>query len=97
MTRRGFDTEAVAQLQTIGGPWDRVTPLEAGIDAIERGVALRSRRVVAPGWVAVVLPARMLVQRIVDVGARRGLDAALETARGERAPLTTDLPPRSEH
>ncbi len=94
MTRRGFGTKAAAQLQTPGGPWARVTPLEVGIDAIERGIARRSRRVVAPSWVAAVLPARMLVQRVIELGARRGLDAALETARGEHAPLTTNLPER---
>ena len=71
----------------------RVAPLEDGIDAIERGIARRSRRVVAPGWVAAVLPIRMIVQRVVErVTGNGGLDQALEIARGENAPLTTELP-----
>jgi NAD(P)-dependent dehydrogenase (short-subunit alcohol dehydrogenase family) len=90
MTRRGFGTKAAAQLQS-RGPRVRVNPLEQGIDAIERGIERRSRRVVAPRWVGPILPARMLLQRLVDVGARRGLDEALAIAREEDAPLTTPL------
>ena len=89
MTRRGFGTRAAARL----GGVQQVAPLSAGIDAIERGVARRSRRVVAPGWVAPLLPLRMLVQRGVDVAARRRLDAALAIAREEQAPLTTPQTP----
>jgi NAD(P)-dependent dehydrogenase (short-subunit alcohol dehydrogenase family) len=95
MTSRGFGTEAARRLQAARGPFARVTPLEVGIDAIERGITRRSRRVVAPGWVAGVLPIRMLAQRLVDVGARRGLDEALTIARDENAPLTTALPSRN--
>ncbi len=90
MTSRGFGTEAASRLSAVSRR--RVAPLEAGIDAIERGVARRSRRVVAPRWVAPLLPTRMLVQRIVDRAARRGLDPALEIARREHAPLTTEQP-----
>jgi hypothetical protein len=36
----------------------------------------------------------MLAQRLVEVASRRGLDAALEVARQENAPLTTPQPPR---
>ncbi len=92
MTRRGFGTEAAAKISRRGGPFTAVTPLEVGINAIERGIARRSRRVVAPSWVAGVLPIRMFVQRLVELGSRRGLDAALEVARREHAPLTTELP-----
>lgn len=91
MTSRGFGTEAAKRLN-VGGSFRRVTPLKVGIDAIERGVTKRSRRVVAPGWVAGVLPIRMLAQRLVDQVARFGLDRALEIAREENAPLTTELP-----
>src|SRR5579884_3177001 len=63
MTSRGFGTRAVEAINT--GPRRQVTPLKAGIDAIERGVQRRSRRVVAPQWVAAVLPIRMLAQRVV--------------------------------
>jgi hypothetical protein len=90
MTSLGFATEAAARLKL--GPRRQITPLEVGIDAIERGVAQRSRRVVAPRWVAAVLPMRMLAQRLIDRVARRGLDQALEIARHEHAPLTTSLP-----
>jgi hypothetical protein len=66
-----------------------------GIDAIERAIIRRSRRAVAPRWVAAVLPVRMLAQRLLDRVARRGLDEALEIARLEQAPLATELPDRS--
>lgn len=91
MTSRGFGTEAAAKLVK-GGPFGRVTPLLVGIDAVERGIARRSRRVVAPSWVGVLLPIRMLVQRGVDVGAQRGLREALQIARNEQVPLTTPQP-----
>lgn len=94
MTRRGFGTEAAARLSAARGPWSRVAPLKAGVDALERGIARRARRIVAPGWVAAALPVRMIVQRGVDAVARRGLDQVLEIARSEQAPLTTDLPDR---
>ena len=94
MTQRGFGTKAAEKMKTLGGPFTRVAPLEVGVNAIERGIARRSRRVVAPSWVGTVLPIRMLAQRLVDVASRRGLDAALEVAREENAPLTTPQPPR---
>jgi NAD(P)-dependent dehydrogenase (short-subunit alcohol dehydrogenase family) len=92
MVSRGFGTKAAGALGARRGPFTRVTPLEVGIDAIERGIANRSRRVVAPGSVAIALHTRMLAQRFVDRAARRGLDDALEIAREEHAPLTTELP-----
>jgi NAD(P)-dependent dehydrogenase (short-subunit alcohol dehydrogenase family) len=92
MTSRGFGTQAAAKIGRRGGPFTAVAPLELGIDAIVRGIERRSRRVVAPRWVGPVLPIRMLAQRIAELGARRGLDAALEIAREEHAPLTTEQP-----
>jgi NAD(P)-dependent dehydrogenase (short-subunit alcohol dehydrogenase family) len=92
MTSRGFGTEAAQKIGRRGGPFTAVAPLEVGINAIVRGIERRSRRVVAPSWVGSVLPIRMLAQRIVELGARRGLDEALEIARREHAPLTTELP-----
>jgi NAD(P)-dependent dehydrogenase (short-subunit alcohol dehydrogenase family) len=90
MTTRGFSTEAAGVLQeNAPGVVGRVAPLEKGINAIERGIRKRSRRVYAPGWVGPVLPIRMVAQRAVDLGARRGLRKALEVAREEDAPLTT--------
>jgi NAD(P)-dependent dehydrogenase (short-subunit alcohol dehydrogenase family) len=94
MTSRGFGTEAAGAINT--GPRRIVTPLSAGVNAIERGVARRSRRVVAPGWVAAVLPIRMIAQRVVEAVSSRGLDRALEIARREHAPLTTPLPHLAE-
>jgi NAD(P)-dependent dehydrogenase (short-subunit alcohol dehydrogenase family) len=93
MTSRGFGTEAARKLQAGTGPLQHVTPLKEGIDAIERGIERRSRRVVAPRRIAPLLPARMAVQRVIDLGIRsRKLDQVLEIAREEHAPLTTELP-----
>jgi NAD(P)-dependent dehydrogenase (short-subunit alcohol dehydrogenase family) len=94
MTSRGFGTKAASALSFIGGPLNRVAPLEAGINAIERGIASRSRQVVAPRWVEAVLPIRAAAQRVVDLGARGGLDKALAIAREEHAPVTTKQPDR---
>ena len=89
MTRRGFGTEAAAAITR--GP-QYVAPLRVGVDAIARGVIRRSRRVTAPGYVAPLLPVRMMAQRVVDLVSRRGLDRVLEIARDEHAPLTTPQP-----
>ena len=91
MTSRGFGTEAAAAIRR--GP-RRVAPLSAGIDAIERGVATRARRVVAPAWVEPILHIRMLAQRVIERVTAPGLDSVLEIARRENAPLTTALTPR---
>jgi NAD(P)-dependent dehydrogenase (short-subunit alcohol dehydrogenase family) len=90
MTRRGFGTEAASKLAAM--KLSRVAPLEVGIDALERGIARRSRRVVAPGWVGLALPLRMAIQPVVERAAQRGLPEALATARREHAPLTTHQP-----
>jgi NAD(P)-dependent dehydrogenase (short-subunit alcohol dehydrogenase family) len=92
MTRRGFATEAAAKLQANLHGFSRVAPLDVAIDALERGIARRARRVVAPAWVAPLLPLRMAFQPIVDRAAQRNLAAALERARSEDAPLTTPQP-----
>jgi NAD(P)-dependent dehydrogenase (short-subunit alcohol dehydrogenase family) len=90
MTSRGFATEAAAR--TPLGNHRLVAPVEPAIDALERGIRRRSRRIVSPRWVAGVLPIRMLAQRLVELQARRGLAQTLETARAERPPLTTPQP-----
>jgi NAD(P)-dependent dehydrogenase (short-subunit alcohol dehydrogenase family) len=92
MTERGFGTKAAEKMKATA--FTRVAPLQVGVNALERGIARRSRRVVAPAWVGPVLPIRMMAQRLVDLASRRGLDAALEVAREENAPLTTPQPPR---
>jgi NAD(P)-dependent dehydrogenase (short-subunit alcohol dehydrogenase family) len=95
MTSRGFGTQAAQKLARLRGPGQRVAPLSVGIDAVERGIERRARRVVAPRWVGPTLPIRMGIQRIIDLAVPRiGLDAVLETARAENAPLTTQQPPR---
>jgi NAD(P)-dependent dehydrogenase (short-subunit alcohol dehydrogenase family) len=93
MTSRGFGTEAAAKVKATS--FTRVAPLEVGIAALERGIARRSRRVVAPRWVGALLPMRMALQPLVDRVTQRGLAEALETARAEDAPLTTPQPVRT--
>jgi NAD(P)-dependent dehydrogenase (short-subunit alcohol dehydrogenase family) len=91
MTARGFDTEAAKRF--LGGRTPtRVTPLSVGIDALERGIARRSRRIVAPAWTAPALPARMLVQRVAERVVRGRVADALAVARTERVELTTPQP-----
>jgi NAD(P)-dependent dehydrogenase (short-subunit alcohol dehydrogenase family) len=92
MTRRGFDTEAAALLTAGVGPLMRVAPLHVAIDALERGIARRSRRVVAPATAKPLLPLRMAVQPLVERAVQRRLGKALEVARGEAPPLTTPQP-----
>jgi NAD(P)-dependent dehydrogenase (short-subunit alcohol dehydrogenase family) len=87
MTARGFATEAAGAIAALRR--SRVAPLSVGIDALERGIARRSRRIVAPRWVGPMLPLRMAMQPIVELGSQRGLQEALEIARREDAPLTT--------
>ncbi|WP_020674154.1 SDR family NAD(P)-dependent oxidoreductase [Amycolatopsis nigrescens] len=92
MTSRGFGTEAAAVI-TGGGPLGAVTPLRVGIDALERGLARRARRIVAPRWVQAVLPVREAAQRVVDLRLRRhGVAEALDIARKEDAQYTTPQP-----
>lgn len=91
MTSRGFDTEAAMQL-TGGGTPTKVSPLSLGIDALERGIAKRSRRIVAPWWVEPILPVRMTAQRVVDRYLAANVARALATARGETVDLTTVQP-----
>lgn len=93
MTSHGFSTEATSRLTRRTSRFTRVAPLEQAIDAIERGVTSRSRRVVAPGWVEWVLPVRALAQRVIERALPTAdVDVALEIARGENAPLTTLQP-----
>jgi hypothetical protein len=92
MTSRGFDTEAAQKLTAGLEPFSRVAPLHLAIDALERGIARRSRRIVVPTWAAPLLPLRMLVQPFVELGTQRRLAGALEVARREDAPLTTPQP-----
>lgn len=93
MVRQGFGTAAAKQLsESRPAGRRRVAPLDAGIDAIERGIARRSRWVVAPRWVAPLLPMRMLAQRAVEAATRSSVERALEVALAEDAELTTPQP-----
>ncbi len=92
MTSRGFGTEAAAKLTAGFEAFMRVAPLKVAIDALERGIARRSRFVVAPAQAAPLLPLRMLAQPFIDFGTQRRLSQALEIARAENAPLTTVQP-----
>jgi NAD(P)-dependent dehydrogenase (short-subunit alcohol dehydrogenase family) len=89
MTSRGFDTRAADKLTSHLKPFMRVSPLKVGIDALERGIEKRARRVVAPRESAPLLPARMLAQPFIDRAVQRNLKKALEIARGEDVELTT--------
>jgi NAD(P)-dependent dehydrogenase (short-subunit alcohol dehydrogenase family) len=89
MTSRGFGTDAASVLSAGFRPLMRVAPLHVAIDALERGIARRARRVVAPRSAAPLLPLRMAIQPIVDRALQRNLAKALDIARSEQAPLTT--------
>jgi NAD(P)-dependent dehydrogenase (short-subunit alcohol dehydrogenase family) len=92
MTTRGFATKAAARMPIGGHGPIPVAPVGPAIDAIERGITRRSRRIVSPRWVEAALLFRPIVQRFVELRARRGLGEAMEIARGERPPLTTSQP-----
>jgi NAD(P)-dependent dehydrogenase (short-subunit alcohol dehydrogenase family) len=92
MVRRGFATAAAQKMGEARRPGRRVAPLDAGVDAIERGIARRSRRVIAPRWVGAALPMRMLVQRGVEAATRSSIQSVLEIALNEHAPLSTPQP-----
>ena len=89
MTSRAFGTEAAGILTANLRAFMRVAPLHVAIDALERGIERRARRVVAPRSAAPLLPLRMAVQPFVDRAVQRNLAKALEVARQEHAPLTT--------
>ena len=92
MTTRGFGTEAAETLTKHFKPFMRVAPLKVGIDALEHGIARRSKRIVAPRRTAPLLPFRMAAQPLIDVAVQRNLAKALQIARRENAPLTTPQP-----
>ncbi len=92
MTARGFATEAASRTPIGGHGHLPVWPVEPAIDALEKGIRRRSRRIVSPSWVGPVLPIRMLVQRLVELPLKRGFAQTLEVARGEESSLTTPQP-----
>lgn len=88
MTSRGFGTKAATTL-TGGGTILGVAPLKSAIDALDRGIKNRSRRICAPRWIAPILPARMFAQRVMELRGFPELGLALQIAREENAELTT--------
>lgn len=92
MVERGFGTRAAEVLTRRRGFVRRTAPLSVGIDALELGIARRAKRIVAPASMKPVLPLRMLVQPVLDRAMQHNLREALEVARAEGAPLTTDQP-----
>lgn len=92
MTHRGFDTKAVTAMRTRGSTFTGVTPLKAGIDALEKGIAWRSRRVYAPRWVGPVLPVRDFAQRVFELVINPAVPEAVRIASEENPPFTTPQP-----
>jgi NAD(P)-dependent dehydrogenase (short-subunit alcohol dehydrogenase family) len=92
MTSRGFGTRAAAKAFATRRLRRQPAPLSPAIDAIERGIARRSRRVASPRYVGPLLPIRMLAQRVVETAIPTDLSDVLDTARAEHAPLTTRQP-----
>ncbi len=92
MTRRGFDTKAISAVRGRGSTFTGVPPLKAGIDALEHGIAWRSRRIYAPRWLGPVLPARALAQRVFELAVAPSVSQAVRIASEEHPPFTTLQP-----
>jgi NAD(P)-dependent dehydrogenase (short-subunit alcohol dehydrogenase family) len=92
MTSRGFGTQAAQSLLS-RRPGRGVAPLEPAIDAIERGIVRRSRRVTSPSWVSALLPIRTVAHRVVELAVRRPAAKAVAIAMEETdVELTTPQP-----
>ncbi|HEY7875965.1 MAG TPA: SDR family NAD(P)-dependent oxidoreductase [Actinomycetota bacterium] len=95
VTRRGYDTRASRALPS--SKWiGHGRPLDLGIDALERGIARRSRRIIAPRWMTGALPFRMAIQPVIERVTQPGLAKALEIAREEQVALTTAQPDEND-
>jgi NAD(P)-dependent dehydrogenase (short-subunit alcohol dehydrogenase family) len=92
MTSIGFGTEAAKRMPLGGHGHLPVAPVGPAIDALERGITRRSRRIVSPRWVGALLPIREITQRFVELLALKGLAETLEIARREHVELTTPQP-----
>jgi NAD(P)-dependent dehydrogenase (short-subunit alcohol dehydrogenase family) len=88
LVRASF-AQPVGQQMTARTPafMGRPAPLSKAIDAIERGVELRSARIWAPRWVGPMLWLRGLVQPLTERMILRDPDALTETVRlGQPSP-----------
>lgn len=92
MTARGFDTKAAANMPLGGHGHLPVAPVGPAIDALERGIANRSEQIVSPRWVALAMPLRRMVGRVLDLQTRRTLEKAITIAQTEDVELTTRQP-----
>ncbi|MDO9410007.1 SDR family NAD(P)-dependent oxidoreductase [Patulibacter sp.] len=91
MTSRGFDTDA-ARTALSGLTLSGVAPLGPAIDAVERGIARRDRRIVSPSWVGAVRLIAPIAQAVVARRLRADVPEALRIAREETVPFTTEQP-----
>ncbi|MEV6363616.1 SDR family NAD(P)-dependent oxidoreductase [Nocardia asteroides] len=93
MTRRGFGTDAahtgLREISLTG-----TSPIGPAVDALVRAIARRRKSVVSPWWVSLVLPVRPLAQLLVQRLLGNQVARAIEIARTEDAPFTTDQPAR---
>ncbi|MEV0682383.1 SDR family NAD(P)-dependent oxidoreductase [Nocardia sp. NPDC050378] len=93
MTVRGFDTAAAHTI--LGGTsLAGISPIGPAVDAMERAVARRKATVYAPWWVAMARPLRPFAQLVVQRLHGNRVARAVEIARDEDAPFTTDQPAR---
>jgi len=96
MTSRGMRTQAAARLAPPGSPFAKASPLSVAIDALEAGIAKRSRHIYAPSWLAPVIWMGPVAQLAADIWARsRKVAEALAIAESEEAPFTTPQKPGS--
>ncbi|MFC9662593.1 SDR family NAD(P)-dependent oxidoreductase [Nocardia sp. NPDC127606] len=93
MTVRGFGTAAA---HTVLGETSLTgsSPVGPAVEALERAIARRRKTVVSPWWVALVRPFRLLAQLVVQRVQGDRLARAIDIARTEDVPFTTEQPAR---
>lgn len=94
MVAIGLDSAAADKIRW-SGMFTSMSPLDTAVTALERGIALRRRRIYAPGWVGGLVHLRAPAQRVVDLRRQPTMAAALAIARTERPRFTTHLPDRT--
>ena len=92
MTSRGFSTKAASRMPLGGHGHLPVAPVGPAIDALERAIRRRSRRVVSPRWVGLALHLSGPIIRVLALQTRSKLEKTLEIAREEEVELTTPQP-----